>query len=190
MDAVAPGLGADIDHRIADARGRRIENLVGARDADRHRVDQNVAVIARMEIALAADRRHADAIAIAADAGDDARDEMPGLGMIGRAEAQRVEIGDRPRAHGEDVAQDAADAGRGALIGLDEGWMVVGFHLEDRRPGRRRYRPRRHSRPARRSRAARWSAGRAAIFATTCRSNARSTSPRRCRARSGLARAP
>ncbi len=131
VDAVASGLGADIDHRIADAGGRRIENLVGPRDADGHRIDQNVAVIARMEIALAADRRHPHAVAVAADAGDDAGDEMPRFGMIRGTEAQRVQIGDRPRAHGEDVAQNAADAGRGTLIGLDERRMVVQLHLED-----------------------------------------------------------
>ena len=44
--------------------------------------------------------------------------------MAGVAEGKRIEAGDRPRAHGEDVAQDAADAGRRALIGLDElGWL-------------------------------------------------------------------
>ena len=37
----------------------------------------------------------------------------------------------RARAHGEDVAQDAADAGRRALVGLDVGWVVVALHLED-----------------------------------------------------------
>ena len=55
------------------------------------------------------------------------------LGMIGAAEAQRVEAGDRPRAHGEDVAQDAADARRRALVGLDERRVVVRLHLEDDR---------------------------------------------------------
>ena len=53
--------------------------------------------------------------------------------MVGPAEAQRVQVGDRPRAHGEDVAQDAADAGRRALIGLDVARVVVALHLEDRR---------------------------------------------------------
>ena len=52
------------------------------------------------------------------------------FGCVGRAEAQRVEAGDRPRAHGEDVAQDAADAGRRALIGLDVARVVVALHLE------------------------------------------------------------
>ena len=48
------------------------------------------------------------------------------------AEAQRVEQRDRPRAHREDVAQDAADAGGRALVGLDERRVVVGLDLEDR----------------------------------------------------------
>ncbi len=51
--------------------------------------------------------------------------------MVRRAEAQRVHRRDRPRAHGEDVAQDAADAGRRTLVGLDVGGMVVALHLED-----------------------------------------------------------
>src|SRR5580692_10956727 len=35
------------------------------------------------------------------------------------------------RAHGEDVAQDAADAGGRPLVGLDEARVVVALHLED-----------------------------------------------------------
>ena len=53
-------------------------------------------------------------------------------GGLERSEAQRVEQRDRPRAHREDVADDAADAGGRALIGLDERRMVVRFDLEDR----------------------------------------------------------
>ena len=50
---------------------------------------------------------------------------------IGRvAEAQRVEDGDRARAHGEDVAQDAAHAGRGTLVRLDGARVVVDLDLE------------------------------------------------------------
>ena len=109
---------------------RRIEDLVLARDADRHGVDQAVAVVARMEAHRAADRGHAEGIAVAADAGHHAGDEMARLGMAGRAEEQRIEAGDRPRAHGEHVAQDAADAGGSALIGLDIARVVVALHLE------------------------------------------------------------
>src|SRR5262249_42319468 len=35
--------------------------------------------------------------------------------------------------HREDVAHDAADTGRCALVGLDEGRVIVAFHLEDDR---------------------------------------------------------
>ncbi len=131
VDAIAARLGAEIDDRHVHAGGGRIEDLVGVGEADGHRVDEDVAVIAGVEAHLAADRRHAEGIAVAADAGDDAGDEMPRPGMLGRAEAQRIEAGDRPRAHGEDVAQNAADAGGRALVGLDVARVVVALHLED-----------------------------------------------------------
>ena len=135
VDAVAAGFRAEIDDRHADAGRRRVENLVGVGEADRHGVDQAIAVIAAMKAHLAADRRHAERIAVAADAGDDAADQRAGLRMFRIAERQRVEAGDRPRPHGEDVAQNAADAGRRALIGLDVARMVVALHLEhDREP--------------------------------------------------------
>ena len=51
--------------------------------------------------------------------------------MVGAAETQRVHVGDRARAHGEDVTQDAADAGGGTLVRLDEAGVIVAFHLED-----------------------------------------------------------
>jgi hypothetical protein len=56
---------------------------------------------------------------------------VAGFRVLRIAEAQRVEVCDRPRAHREDIAHDAADAGRSPLIRLDVGWMVVAFHLED-----------------------------------------------------------
>ena len=130
VDAVAPGLGAEIDDRHADAGRRRVENLVGLGEADRHGVDEVVAVVAGVEAHLPADRRHAERIAIAADTGDDAGNEVARLRMLRIAERERIEAGDRPRPHGEHVAQDAADAGRRALIGLDVARVVVALHLE------------------------------------------------------------
>ena len=133
VDPVAPGLGADIDDRIADAGGGRIENPVRIGDAHSHRIDEDVAVIGCVEVGLARHGRHAHAIAVAADPGDHAFDEMLHLGVVGPAEAQRIGIRHRPRAHGEHVAQYAAHAGRRALVGLDIGGVVVALHLEDRR---------------------------------------------------------
>src|SRR5258708_28465200 len=86
-----------------------------------------------MELALTADRRHANAIAVAADSGDDPADEVACLGMIRAAEAEGVEQRDRPRAHGEHIAQDAADPGRRALVWLDKGRVIVALDLEDHR---------------------------------------------------------
>src|SRR6266498_2476102 len=86
-----------------------------------------------IEAHRAADRRHAEAVAVAADAGDHAGDEMAGARMRRVAEAQEVQARDRARPHGEHVAQDAADPGRRALIGLDVARMVVALHLEDER---------------------------------------------------------
>ena len=48
----------------------------------------------------------------------------------GCAEAQAVQQGDRPRAHGDDVAQDAADARGRTLERLDRGGVVVALDLE------------------------------------------------------------
>ena len=49
---------------------------------------------------------------------------------VERTEAQRVHHRDRARAHRQDVADDAADAGRGALVRLDVGRVVVRLDLE------------------------------------------------------------
>jgi hypothetical protein len=49
----------------------------------------------------------------------------------GIAEAQGVQQGHGPCPHGEDVAHDAAHAGRRTLIGLDEAGVVMALHLED-----------------------------------------------------------
>ena len=183
MNAVAAGLGAEIDDRHVDARRRRIKNLVGIGEADRHRIDQDVAVIAGVETHLPADGRHAERIAVAADAGHHARDEMPRLRMLRRTETQCIEAGDRPRAHGKNIAQDAADAGGRALIGLDVARMVVALHLEHHRLAVADIdhagvlaRPLDHP----------WRLGRQPLAdgcARICTSSARSTSPRRCRAR-------
>ena len=54
--------------------------------------------------------------------------------MVQVAEAERVHDGDRAGTHRHDVADDAADAGRGALVGLDVGRVVVRLDLEGHRP--------------------------------------------------------
>ena len=79
---------------------------------------------------LAADCRHADAVAVAAHAADHAAHQPAGGLVVGPAELERIEQRHRARAHGHDVAQDAADAGGGALVRLDGTRMVVRLELE------------------------------------------------------------
>ena len=55
------------------------------------------------------------------------------LGPLWLAEPQRVQHRNRPRAHGEDVAQNPPHAGRRPLEGLDCAGMVVGLDLEGER---------------------------------------------------------
>jgi hypothetical protein len=56
------------------------------------------------------------------------------LRSLDRAEAERIHDGEGTRVHGEDVAQDAADAGGRALVGLDVAGVVVALDLEGAGP--------------------------------------------------------
>ena len=96
-----------------------------------HGVHEGVVVVAGRERDLAADVGDADAVAVPGDALDDAVEEAPGALGVGRAEAQGVQQRDGAGAHREDVSDDAADACRRALEGLDRRGVVVGLDLED-----------------------------------------------------------
>src|SRR5690606_7495330 len=133
-DTVAASLCSEIDDWKADAFGLRIEDRVRLGEARRKRVDQNIAVVARVEINLTADRRYAERVAVAADAGHHAGDEVSRLRMIRLAETQRIHGCDRARAHGGHVAQDAADARCRTLLGLGIRRVVVALRLEDNAP--------------------------------------------------------
>ncbi len=124
MDAVAAGIGAGEEDDCAGLGRARREQRVGAGEPDTHRVDQRVAGVSVVELHFAADGRDAEAVAVAADAGDDVLEQIALARIVEAAEAQRIEQRDRPRAHREDVAHDAADARRRALVRLDaDGWL-------------------------------------------------------------------
>ena len=130
---VAPRFRAQIHHRHPHARGHRVKDLVAVSQPRRKGVDQTIAVVTAMKAHFAPDGRHAKRVAITADALDHALDQMRGLGVRHVAETQRVHRRNRPRPHGEHVAQDAADARRRALIRLDVTGVIVALHLEDHR---------------------------------------------------------
>src|SRR6185312_5075696 len=133
MDAIASGRRAHHQHGIAHARRLRRNQLVALDQPDAHRIHQRIAAVALVEVDFAADRRDAEAVAIAADAADDAVEEVAIARAAERTKAQRIEQGDWTRAHREDVAHDAANASGRALIGFDGAGVIVALDLEDDR---------------------------------------------------------
>ena len=124
-DAVAPGRRAVEEDDVSRSARLRLEHALGGEEPDAHRVHEAVVRVGRVEDRLATDRRHADAVPVVPDSGHRAFEHPARL-----AEAEPVEQRDGPRAHGDDVAQDAADPGRGALERLDRGRVVVALDLE------------------------------------------------------------
>ncbi len=57
-----------------------------------------------------------------------------GVRVVDSAKAQRIHHGHRAGAHGNDVAHNAAHTGRGTLVRLHEGRVVVGFDLKGHGP--------------------------------------------------------
>src|SRR5690606_5571526 len=130
-DTVAPGGVAEVHHRVARPGSRSRNQVFFLHHADSHCANETVAAIALVEADFAADVRHADGVAVPTDAFDHAGEEIARFRVVELAEAQRVEARNGPRARREDIAHDAADAGRGALARLDLRGMVMRLHLED-----------------------------------------------------------
>ena len=125
MDAVAAGVGAHQEHEIAGATGGRAGQPALLDDANAHCVDQTVDPVRLVEIELATDCRHADAVAVSANTGHNSVEQMALTGLVERTEAKRIQQCDRPRSHGEDVSQDPAHPGRRPLVRLDRARVVV-----------------------------------------------------------------
>ena len=124
-DAVASGRGAVEDDELAGNGRLRAHEPFDGKQPNAHRVHEAVVAVGLVEDGLAADRRHADAVSVVADAAHGTREVPVGLG-----EAQAVEKRDRPCAHRDDVAQDPSDSGRRSLERLDGGRVVVALDLE------------------------------------------------------------
>ena len=125
-----PGRGPEEHDDVPDARGGAADHAVLVGEPERHRVDEAVLLVRALVVDLAADRRHADRVAVVRDPGHGVVEQVARARAGGLAEAQRVEHRDRAGADREDVAQDAADAGGGALERLDRARVVVRLDLE------------------------------------------------------------
>ena len=124
-DSVAARCRAEEDDGVPGRAGAGAGDAVGGDKADAHRVHQAVVPVGGVEDRVAADGGDADAVAVVADSLDRAL-EMP----VGLAETEPVQQGDRAGAHGDDVADDPADARGRALERLDRGRVVVALDLE------------------------------------------------------------
>ena len=93
-------------------------------------VDQGVSGVGGVEHGLAAYVGQPERVAVAADSADHAVEHPAGVRRVRGPEAQLVHHRNRARAHRHDVADDAADPGRGTLVRLDVGGMVVALYLE------------------------------------------------------------
>ena len=134
MDAVAAGLGSDVDDGVANAGGLSVEDFLLFADAEGKDIDQRVGGVTVFENGFAADGGYAEAVAVVGNAFDDAVQDAEVMRGGGRPEAEGVHYGDGARAHREDVAQDSADAGGRALEGFDVAGVVVRFDLERHDP--------------------------------------------------------
>ena len=129
-DAVAAGRGAVQDGLVADPGGLGQVQVLVPEHADAEGVDQRVAGVGGVEDDLAADVGQTEAVAVAADPGHHPGQHPGRVGGVQRAEAERIHHPDRAGTHGQDVADDAADPGGRALVGLHVGRVVVRLDLE------------------------------------------------------------
>src|SRR5271157_5539262 len=143
VDAIPASLRANVNDGIPFARGFGVEDLVAAHQSQREGGHQRISRVATFELHLAADVGDAEAVSVRGDATDHTFEHRVVLVQSSlieaglrrdRTEAQGVHDRERTRAHGEDVAQNAANAGRGSLERLDERRMIVRLDLEGAGP--------------------------------------------------------
>ena len=132
VDSVPACVGTDQQQPVAGSLRPRAHQLVGAHQAHAHRVHQWVVGVTVLEVDLAPHSRHTDAVSVPADPGHDSLEVTPRSRQ--RPKTQRVQQRDRTSAHGDDIAQDASDSCRRALVRLDRGRVVMGLDLEDGSP--------------------------------------------------------
>src|SRR5579875_1632037 len=139
MNSVATRFRADVNHGISCTFGARKKQLFAFGDAHGQHVDQRIMGIARLELNLSADRRHAKAVSVERDAADDSIENSPvarrifftNSGRSERAKTQGIEHRNGARAHGENVAQNSAYTGCCTLKRLDKARVIVRLDLEN-----------------------------------------------------------
>ncbi len=130
MDAVAARGGAYDKDGVTFAGSDGAGHFAAVENTDGHGIDKGILVVGRIEIDLAADGGHTEAIAIIGNAADDSAQKFAVARHGERAETQRIERGDGTRAHGEDITQNAANTGGRALVRFDGRGVIVALDFE------------------------------------------------------------
>ncbi len=142
MDSIAPGLCTHINNRIAGATRLSKKQIFFFGDAQSQSIDKRILRVARFETNFSAYSGHPKRISVAGHPANDAVEDAPVFcdvfrGEVGsgccrsdRSEAQRIQNCDGPRAHGENIAQNTANAGRRPLKGFYKTGVIVGFDFE------------------------------------------------------------
>ena len=125
VNPITPGIGTDEEDDVTGSVGAGASQALVTNQADTHGVDDRIVGVALIEVHLATNGWTTEAIAVATDAGDDPLKQVAAATRIEWTETERIEDGDRPRAHGEDVAKDSANPGSRPLVGLDGRGMIV-----------------------------------------------------------------
>ena len=131
-DPVASGRRTEQHRQVSGSLGACQHQPLDRHHAEAEDVDQRVVGVRLVEDGLTTDRRHAHRVPVARHARHDAFGDPPRPGVVQRPEAQRIHDRNGPRPDREDVAEDPADAGCRALIGLDGGGMVVTLDADGR----------------------------------------------------------
>src|SRR6266404_2936244 len=139
VNSVTAGFCPDVNYGIADAFGFGQKNFFLLGDAECEGVHQRILRITRLEANFAADGGNAETISVVGDAANHAIEDAAVLRGFLRtrilargdlAETQRVQHGDGPRAHGENVAKNTPDSRGCALKRFHVTRMIVRFDLE------------------------------------------------------------
>ncbi len=78
VDAIPARPGPDGHHRVSDALGQSLRQLLEAEEPDAHHVDQRIPLVSRIEHRLAAHGGHADAVPVIAYAAHHAVEQVAG----------------------------------------------------------------------------------------------------------------
>src|SRR5581483_6445579 len=154
VNTVAACLRAHVNHGITHARGLRIKNLVFANQPERERIHQRVSRVAGLELGFSANIGNTKAVTVMRNPADHAfKDRVIAVnirlcGLAGfwgaralavrlwfnRPKPERIHYSYRPRAHGEDVTKNSANARCRSLKRFNKRRVIVRFDLESARP--------------------------------------------------------